>query len=210
MTKLSEYRDEELGAALRELDVPEHRPGFELPVGRRRRTHRAVPAVAAAGVAAAIAVVLVGLPHTHEALAARVQSRVAAALAPGQTISGRIVNRFLDERTGRVRTSSVVFAQTARGDLRTESAEGLDVYDAATGVARSLNASAAIPGGPKFAAIRTGIAPGPPDGGPNVLFVQRQLASIVETMLAARDPRVREVAYRGRKTWGVELPVQPL
>jgi hypothetical protein len=73
------YRDERLGALLRELDVPEHGRGFEtelrrrlaqerrvtrLPAPRRRVGLRIRLAAVAAVAAAVAAVVAIGIPTT--------------------------------------------------------------------------------------------------------------------------------------------------
>src|SRR5438874_385395 len=95
-------RDERLGSALRELEVPEHRPGFEQELRRRleqrpaRRVRRWSVAVGVAAVAAAaIVLLLVGLPKSgtspSSALAARVKAKVAQRLVVGTTLSGRLV-----------------------------------------------------------------------------------------------------------------------
>src|SRR5438067_2509373 len=97
-------RDEQLGAALRELEVPEHRPGFEQELRHRleqppaRHVRRWSVALGAAAVAAAaIVLLLVGLPKSgtgpSSALAARVKARVAQRLVAGTTLSGRLVYR---------------------------------------------------------------------------------------------------------------------
>ncbi|HEY3186890.1 MAG TPA: hypothetical protein VGJ70_05425, partial [Solirubrobacteraceae bacterium] len=66
-------RDERLGAALRELDVPQHRVDFERELRRRLEQGRsprfrwlAIPAagIAAAAAVAAVVVLLVGLPRS--------------------------------------------------------------------------------------------------------------------------------------------------
>ena len=99
----------------------------------------------------------------------------------------------------------------ARGDLRSTALDGSadSVFDAATGVLRSYNVSAALGSGPHFASVVTGEAPGPPDGGPGDAFLQRQLGAVVRALLAARDPQVRETVFAGRKAWQAVLSTQP-
>ncbi len=69
MTDRDHFRDEGLGTALRELEVPEHRPEFdrelEAMLARPRRDWR-LPVGAALGIAAAAALILflVGLPSS--------------------------------------------------------------------------------------------------------------------------------------------------
>src|SRR5262245_56491719 len=116
MSRTSErFRDEELGAALRELEVPEHRPGFEgalrlLLAGERvrdegrtdRRRSRRRWGLRLAAVAAVVAVVAfaVGLPDTERtprlgpeaATAAEIQAQVRAALGGMRNLSGVLVS----------------------------------------------------------------------------------------------------------------------
>jgi hypothetical protein len=210
-------RDERLGIALRELDVPAHRAGFaqelrrRLEEPRRSRVRRlAIPAAVAAvaGAVAALVVLFVGLPGggtgPASALAARVKAKVAERLSSGTTISGRIVYRSTGSAVSRV-----FFAMDALGNLRVEDlrTHAVAVYEETRGIERSLSPSASIPGTALFAAERRGVAPGPPDGGPSDVFLQRQVTSFARALLAEPDPRVHPAVYAGRKAWSVELPV---
>jgi outer membrane lipoprotein-sorting protein len=208
-------RDRELGVALLELEVPEHRVDFDrelrslLALERRRRRRRrqlrwtAVPALVAA---AFVLGLLVGLPRTASgpstASAARVQAKVRAAFAQAQSLSGTLVFTTAGQRT------RAKFALNASGDLRTEiHGVGTAVYDAAAGVVRSLERSASLPRGPLFASVTTGYAPsGPVLAGD---FTQRELAGVVRSLLVARDPRVEPVMVDGRAAWRVTLAVEP-
>src|SRR2546423_1331230 len=221
MTDREHFRDEALGTALRELEVPEHRPEFdrelEALLAPRGRDWR-LPLGAAAGVAIAAAVVLllVGLPGSGSgpALAAKVQAKVAAALAHASTIRGSLVYRAFDVRTHRIETKRALFAMDGRGDLRLQTLGGPEVavYDAATGVERGFSRSAALGrGGPAFAFQRTGIAPGPPDDGPSDdLFLQRQLGSAVRALLVSgKAGHARKATYPRRPAWPVAPRVRP-
>lgn len=204
-----------LGAALRALPVPDHAPGFEwalrqrLVAERRRRSGRLSwrwPAAAAVAAAAALAV-LVGLPRDEAATAAEVKAAVQTALARASTLSGVIVTDGPgpgDELRWR-------FAMTDEGDFRLTGIGFPDdvAYDASTGVARSLNRSASLGGDTLFAAERTGIAPGPPDGGPPTWILPRELGGFVRALLAAEDPRLRETEYQGCPAWQLDVPVEP-
>jgi ferric-dicitrate binding protein FerR (iron transport regulator) len=108
-----EYRDRPLGAALRELEVPEHRPSFEAELRRRlaaeRRAARTRPSrvqrrralrvAAVAAVAAAVAIVAVGIPRTEHsppvgpevAGAATIKAKIRSALASMRTLRGELV-----------------------------------------------------------------------------------------------------------------------
>jgi hypothetical protein len=223
MTDRDHYRDEGLGLALRELDVPDHRPAFERELRRRleesrrprRPLHRWGPpaGILVAATAAAVILLLVGLPSggngPSSALAARVKAVVAKRLSSGLTLSGRIDYRSFGLR-GPSR-SRAFFAMDAFGNLRVWDlrTRATAVYDAANGVERSLNTSASIPSNVLFAAERKGVAPGPPDGGPSDVFLQRELTSFARALLAEPDPRVRPTTYAGRKAWIAVIPVAP-
>ncbi|HYX88113.1 MAG TPA: hypothetical protein VE753_01990 [Gaiellaceae bacterium] len=219
MSNGQHYRDEALGAALRELDVPGHRPGFEQElqelleqeraraVSRRYRAWALRAAVGAAAVGLVLAIVLPRL-GSGPALAARVKAKAAAALADGRTMRGVILSRFL---RGPGETSRWSFAMTAGGDLRITNLDGSadSVYDAAAGIRRSFNVANAIASGFRFPSVVTGVAPGPPDGGPGDEFLQRRLGAVVRALVAASDPRVTETVFEGRRTWHVVLPTEP-
>jgi len=208
-------RDRELGAALLELEVPEHRIDFDrelrgllaLERGRRLRRRQlrwaAVPGLAAAAI---VVVLLVGLPHTasrpSSASAARVQAKVRAAFAGAHALTGTLVFATAGRR------STAKIAMDGRGDLRVEPAgAGTAVYDAKTGVVRSLERSASLGGGPLFASVTTGYPPsGPALAGD---FTQRELTGVVRSLLAARDPLVEPVTLDGRAAWRVTLAVEP-
>jgi outer membrane lipoprotein-sorting protein len=230
----ADHRDERIAAALAELEVPEHDPEFferleaRLAVGEprplRRRRARRLPrgrrvawAVRVAAVLAAAAVLVLVLTFTlprlggpENASAASIQARVRAAFADAKTMHGRIVSVELDVRTGKFTTSRFWFARTARGDFRLRQLGGPSdlAYDAATGTERSINTSASIGAG-RFYAERRGLAPGPPDSGPSDSILGQQLGATVRALLAAHDPPVREVVYRGRKAWRLTFAVAP-
>jgi hypothetical protein len=229
-------RDDLLGALLRQLDVPEHRPEFyaelhyhlaeerrirQAEERRRRRARRnrirwTARAAFVAG-AAAIAVLAVGLPRGGEgpeiATAAEIKAKVAAALASANSLSGEVVFHGSSYRNayGWEKPKRWSFAMTSRGDLHIKETEGPNdmAYDARAGVERSLNTSESIGGDTLFAAERRGLAPGPPDQGPSESFLQRDYGSIVRALLATSDPRVAETTYRGRAGWRLEIAVRP-
>jgi hypothetical protein len=228
-------RDELLGALLRQLDVPEHRPEFyaelhyrlaeerrtrQAEERRRRRASRNrirwTARTAFAAAAAAIAALAIGLPRGGDgpevATAAEIKAKVAAALS-AKSLSGEIVFHGSSYRNaygwkGPKRWS---FATTARGDLHIREADGPNnlAYDAHEGVERSLNTSESIGGDTLFAAERRGLAPGPPDQGPSESFLQRDYGSVVRALLAADDPRIGETTYRGQPAWRLEIAVRP-
>ena len=228
------FRDEELGEALRQLEVPEHRPEFHAELRRllaqeqvtrlrerRRRPHvRWVPRVALAAALVALAVVAYDVFRAEPgeapvvgvevATAAEVQQRVRTALAQVETLTGELVVRGRRYRNayGWNDPARFRFALTARGDFRVT---GLTVdeniaYDAGKGIQRSLNPSASLRGeGPLFPHVRTGVAPGPPDEGPSDFVLQRDFGAFVRALLAARDPAVRDTTHEGRPAWRLEV-----
>jgi hypothetical protein len=229
-------RDDLLGALLRQLDVPEHRPEFYAELHyrlaeerrirraeerRRRRARRNrvrwTARTAFVAAAAAIAALAVGLPRGEQgpevATAAEIKAKVAAALSAANSLSGEVVFHGSSYRNayGWEKPKRWSFAMTARGDLRIKETDGPNdmAYDAREGVERSLNTSESIDGDTLFAAERRGLAPGPPDQGPSESFLQRDYGSIVRALLAANDPRISETTYRGRAAWRLEIAVRP-
>jgi hypothetical protein len=220
------YRDEAVGAALRELETPAHGASFDrelralLAAERAQRLRRAHlrwgVRLAAAAAVAAVAALAIGIPRTSRtphlagpapASAALVQAKLRAALTSLRNLSGVVVS----DGPGATDRERWQFVLDAAGDFRLEGpgpGEAI-VYDAATGVARSAERSASLGGGPLFYAERDGVAPGPPDQGPPTWILPEQLGAFVRAALAARDPRVREVAYEGRQAWQLDVDVAP-
>jgi hypothetical protein len=220
-------RDEVLGAALRELTVPEHRPDFHARLHyllaeerrlriadahRRTRTRRRRAAwmmrfAAAAAIVTAAAVV--GLPRTDRgspqpATAAEVKARVAAAFATSANLSGVAV--FDGREKGDV--TRWRFVTSAHGDFRASRPAGEEIaYDAETGSERMVFPEE----GKKApsAVEATGLAPGLPDPGPSDWILARDYGSVVRALLAAKDPRVKDVVYEGRAAWQLDTDVAP-
>ena len=220
------YRDEAVGAALRELETPEHGASFQrglralLADERARRLRRARVRwgvrVAAAAALAAIVMLATGIPRTSRtphlagpapATAAVVKAKLRAALTSLRNLSGVVVS----DGPGANDHERWQFVLDAAGDFRLEGPGPGEVivYDATTGVARSALRSASLGGGPLFYAERDGVAPGPPDQGPPTWILPEQLGAFVRAALAARDPRVREVTYEGRQAWQLDVDVAP-
>jgi hypothetical protein len=226
-----DYRDEELGAALRSLDVPEHRPRFDADLrrlvaaerdARRARERRGRPGlrwglrVAVVAAAVAVIVLAIGLPRSERspriagpepATAAVIKERVRQALATLRNLRGIVVSdgpQTGDERRWR-------FVLTDKGDFRLV---GLDeqervAYDASTGVAQRIGTSASLGGKELFYSERRGVAPGPPDLGPPTWILPREFGAFVRALLAARDPRLREIEYEGRPAWQLDVDAVP-
>jgi hypothetical protein len=221
---LTEDRDERLGAALRELDTPEHRAEFHRELRARiaaerrplRRRLVQLGAVAAVAAAAAIVLVAVGIPRTdrtpsvggpQEVSAALVKSHLRKALADLRTLSGVLVASGPAQRG----TERWRFALDATGDVRLEGPKPGDVitYDASAGVARSAQHSASVGADALFYAERDGVAPGPPDLGPPTWILPDEFADYVRGALASGDPGVRETTYLGRPAWRLDVDTVP-
>ena len=228
----STRRDEELGAALRELETPEHTPDFyatlhhrlaeeplsSLAARRRRRQARrtglrwGLRIAAVAGVAA-IVLVAIGIPRTERtpriagpgvATVAEIKAKVRAALATAKNLSGLLVVDGPDKGD----EARFSYALTDRGDFRLVARDRpKDIaYDATTGVERSYST---LEDGTKFAVESTGLAPGPPDPHPSDWVFPRDFGAVVRAFLAAKDPRVKEVTYGGRPAWQLDMAVAP-
>jgi hypothetical protein len=226
-------RDEMLGAALRQLEVPEHRPGFEsalltrlaedavasrrprhAPRRARRPAFRRGPwalGLAAAAAVVAVLVVTSTLPGTRPgtASAAEVRRAVARAWASAESVSGVLVSRAPSVfEEGTLRWS---FILTAEGDLRLDDLTrgGSVVYQADKGLERSLNPSESIPDGDVlFVSERRGVPPGPPDPGPPSSLLDRGLGSVVRALSAGGGGSVREVTYEGRPAWLLDTDIR--
>ena len=225
MSNETGHRDEPLGAALRALDHPEHRPEFHRELRRRLAAERRHPvrrrwawplAAAATAAAAAAVLIAIGIPRTHKtpsiagpqaASAAVVKSHLRHALVQMRDLSGVLVATEASRGT----TERWRFVLDSAGDVRLEGpGEGeVATYDSATGVARSIQHSASMGGSPLFYAERDGVAPGPPDLGPPTWVIPEQLGAYVRAALAARAPGVREVVYEGRPAWRLDVPTVP-
>jgi hypothetical protein len=221
------YRDVELGAALRRLEVPDHAPMFfdELEGRLHRETPRAPGRrarlrwglrIAAAAAVVAVGVAVFGLPGAERtpsiaspqvASAAIVRERVRASLESLRSMSGVIVADGAAQGEAR----RWRFSLDAAGDFRLEGPSPGEwiAYDAGSGVARSAQRSASMGGDTLFYAERTGVAPGVPDQGPPTWLLPDELGAYVRALLAAGDARVHEVAYAGRPAWRVDVATVP-
>ncbi len=224
---MTDDRDHELGASLRELYVPDHAPDFfprlverleaeaaDTPRRRPPRWLRPQPFTFLGAAAAAIVVILavtwVGLPGTdgpglgpRKASAAEVQARVSEALSSLQSLRGEASMEYPSVPTS-VRSSFVV---TSAGDFRVvgRSRREAVAYSSRTGVLRQYQM---LPGGSVVAAETRGLAPGPPDPSASPAPLLRSLAAVMRAFIEAdTDQPVRAIDYEGRPAWRVVVPV---
>lgn len=201
---MTEIRDRELGAALRELDVPEHGPDFDAGVRSRltepkpRRRAWVLAAAAAIAVLIASALALFVPRGSGVASAAEVREAISEALGSAHTISGVFVNR---EQAGGGENrwrfefrSSGSFRITGLGDNNPTDLE----YDP------GLNTEAYSDVGTFV--WRVGLAPGWPDSAPAGWVLRRDLGSVVAALSADSDAKVGEVEYHGRPAWMLRTP----
>ena len=231
-----DVRDPELGARLRELDVPDHRATFfddlraQLvesaspalavvpPPTRRLRWKRNSLRLATVAAAAAVIAVAVGIglgdpgsgPIAPDVASAQeVTRRVQTALARVQTLRGELVFRQADrvDDPGAVSETRYSFITDAAGNLRLRNLTRQD--DLAYDAATGVERTYSVdPDGTVFAGERRGVALGHPDQGPADWVLQREVAATVRALVAAGDATVSEVTYDGREAWELDTPVR--
>lgn len=234
MAGTGERRDDELGAALRSLDIPEHQPGFheslkqrleqervdavvvphhrvKTPLAQRRGTRASRFAAAAAVVAVAVSVGVVGTSDetVEVASAAEVRQKVVSAWRSADTVRGTLVvsNPGVFGRKPR----RWEFAVTAEGDVRlSDRTLGSEIaYDVERNEERSLSVSESMQDDQAlFASVRRGLAPGLPDQGPAVDLLDRHLGAVVRALAVGADATVEEITYRGRPAWLLQTDIR--
>ena len=220
-------RDDRLGAALRELEAPEHRPSFHAELERllaaeaaERRparkpltTRRWALRIAFAGVLGAAAFVALDIVRSgdtpgpvdvEEATAAEVRRAVGVAVARAESLSGRFVSRQRTPESDGVETERGTFKLLADGSYRVTSDRKDEAYDVRR---RTHTVHDYGPGYEAFAHRARRLAAGPPDSYYDSAF-QRDLASVVRALLATGDVPVEEVQVRGRPAWRLSTPVR--
>ncbi|MHB8868131.1 MAG: LolA-like protein [Thermoleophilia bacterium] len=230
-------RDEQLGAALRDLDVPDHAPGFfqrlelefDAADGSRRSTtswRRPLTwGLAAAAVAAAVLIAVMVAPRgllpdrvaddlgPGIATAAEIKAKVTAAVQRVQSLRGLLVVISRDHTDAPQDEMRWHFAATARGDFALRGSNVLQngvirAEELAYDAATGVERAWSRDGDEQpFGGERVGLAAGPPDPGPSEWVLQRSLGGVVRALLAADTPSVRETAYEGRPAWVLGMPV---
>ncbi len=230
------FRDEELGDALRQLEVPEHRAGFfsdlsarlevEAPAlgghsSTRWSNPRTLTALAASVLALAVAVSVLSRTTAEKSTvepqfvtASAVRARVGTALGSLTTLTGEItvtcaidVGSCSPPETGGRSTKRWSFAATAAGDERTTGIGFTD--DAAFSVADRVQRELV-----DFGNGLEGVEIRNPGAGPPDAFtrspLRRNFASVVRAFLSDRsDTAVTEVSENGREAWLLAMAVTP-
>jgi hypothetical protein len=188
-------RDELLGAALRALPVPAHRPGFRLE--GRFPTWPLTSALAVAAVVVAAALLVVSArPQT--ASAADVRRAVAAAMAAPHSFSARI--HTVDRIDGSTFQTLVVAAD---GSYLVRGKTLYTAYDAQTGSVTSSFFAAgpnAVPRGRVYEIWRN------VDPAMFAFALDKQgFGAGVNAILGMRNARVSDTTFESRPAWRVEL-----
>jgi hypothetical protein len=227
---MTTVRDERLGAALRQLDTPEHRPSFHLELERllaaeaagRRPVRRPRPRLrwglrvafaAALGALAFVALDIVrsgdtpGPVEVQEATAADVKVAVSAAVARAESLSGTYVSRERTPESDQVDSTRGTFVILADGSYHTKDGVREDAYDARRRVSVFYDHG---PGYDPYAHRARRLAAGPPDSlGYTDSEFQRELGSVVRALMAVDDDLpVEEIEVRGRRAWRISTPVR--
>lgn len=227
---MNTYRDEVLGAALRELEAPGHRPEFHAELHRRLAAERTTrqprqlrrrPQVRwvarVAVVAAVIALAAVAFDALRSepgrtpavvgvASAAEIQARVQAALASAEAISGILVwdgPQLEDEARWR-------FLLTAQGDFRLSGLTHVEEasYDATRGVERLYSRH---DDGTVSAGIMRGLAPGWPDATSSGWILPDEFGAFVRAFVGAKSPDAPKTVTSadGRPAWRLTVKATP-
>jgi hypothetical protein len=227
-------RDERLGAELRGLDVPDHRPEFFSMLAQRltheapARPGRRRPPMLGFAVAAVLVVVVVAASalltgdgstpfrpspdDTRLISASEVRTRVSTALATLRSLSGEVAVECAIPRgdclppAGGRATLRWNFVTTAAGDERITGIGRQDdvAYSAAGREQRALTDNRPA------AHVITNLPPGPPDQAARPSVLRRDVASVVRAFVTTTDDvPVAEVTEQGRPAWRLVTPVTP-
>ncbi|MBA3655466.1 MAG: hypothetical protein H0W70_14880 [Actinobacteria bacterium] len=224
-------RDDELGAALRSLDVPEHGPDFmaslvaRLEEGQVLRPPRWQRPLLLTTAAAAVALVVFAasslLPERSPTFvrprvssAAELRATVSKALATAETVHGQLTLECsvsfgpCAPPPGATTTLRWAVTATADGSERVTALDGLDdtSYDATTAVGREIATRDRVR---PQAAEYVNVPPGAPDFSTRSPL-RRQFGSLVRAFLdAGGDAPVHAGTAAGRKVWRLSVPVEP-
>ena len=199
---MTEIHDRELGAALRELDVPEHGPNFDSELRERlgpRRSRRRTWTLAVAAALAAASVIALALPRGSDvASAAEVRDAISEALGSAHTISGVFVNR--EQAGGAVNRWRFEFRSSGSFRISGLGKNNPTVLEYDPG----LNTEAYSDAG--LFVWRVGLAPGWPDAAPAGWVIRRDLGSVVAALSADPDAKIEEIDFGGSPAWTLRTP----
>jgi hypothetical protein len=221
---MTTVRDHVLGAALRELEAPEHRPEFHAELHRRLAAERSAHPprrrtlrwpVRAVALAAAIALGVVAYdalrfgatdapPLVEQADAAVVREKVLRAMSETRALSGAFVSIERDPFTDTTDRARGEFVLLDDGSFAVRTGAIEEAYDARRRVSSIYDPS---PGSEAFAHRARGLAAGPPDTYVDSSF-QRELGSVVRALLETGDARVKTAEYKGLRVWSLATPVR--
>lgn len=221
---MTTIRDHVLGAALRDLEAPEHRPEFYGELHRRlaaervarpprRRTLRWT--IRAVAIATAFALALIAYdalrfgatdapPIVERADAAVVKAMVQRTMSSTHALSGAFVSIERDPFTDATVRARGEFILLDDGSFAVRTGWVEQAYDARRRVSSLYDPS---PGSRPFAHRARGLASGPPDTYVDSAF-QRELGSVVRALVEMGDPRVETTVYAGRQVWSLATPVR--
>jgi hypothetical protein len=218
-------RDEQLGAALRRLEAPEHRPSFHAELHKllaeesaarrpiRRPRARGAMRIALATAVGALAFVAVDILRdgdapvpieVEQATAAQVKAAVRAAITRAESLSGTFVSSEKTPESDQVQRVRGTFLLLADGSFHVTSGRTDEAYNARRRISTLHDFG---PGYAPFAHRARGLAAGPPDSYVASAF-ERQLDSVVQAVLAVGDVPVQEVEVAGRPAWRLATPVR--
>jgi hypothetical protein len=185
-----------LGPALLELDVPEHRPGFlddlrgDLGQRKARFTHRRLLLVAAAAALVAGVFAFGFTRGTEVASAAQVRAAIERARASTGSISGIEVSHSDGSTT---KSGGMRFVLSSTGAFQAVDAKGNEFAYDPTQNAETFSIDSTF--------IRIdGLAAGPPDAVPEAVL-QPRFGSVLAALANDSDTTVENATYEGRPAW---------
>jgi hypothetical protein len=219
--------------ALRDLEVPQHRAGFDAQLMARLEQAEPVrgPTVhrprsyLLTGLAAAVAIIVGttvlssrdegGSSHQPQLISASfVRSRVAGALASLDTLQGEIDVECANSTgvcsppdSGGRTTKRWTFKTTAAGDERVTGIGFAD--DLAVNAEERVAREVTDYGRGRNGTETINLPPGPPDGGERSPL-RRALGSVVRAFVTdSSDVPVTDTTEQGRKAWRIDAPITP-
>lgn len=215
-------RDDDLGAALRGLETPDHGIHFHADLHRRLAEERARPPrlhrlrwpIRLLAIAVAVAVAAIGFqllrsyaddssPAGEPTSAADVKASVREAFAGARALSGTFVSRRRDPASEEVETASGTFLLLSDGSFLVRTDGVAEAYDARRRIRTLYDPN---PGFEPVANRARRLAAGPPDASVDSAF-QEELSAVVNALLGVAAPPVEQDVLAGRRVWTLSAPV---